>query len=124
MKPLICGRLIVKFEQGPIEPFALGDERSVLLLELLDAAIDFREALDGSESPSAVPMSRKAHARSISAPPRALSNFSCRKLLSIIASISLCLANILSRAACEASTSCSDRRASPLFVTGSGPHGR
>ena len=32
----VCRRLIIKFQQGLVEPFALSDEPSVLLLEALD----------------------------------------------------------------------------------------
>src|SRR6202035_3867013 len=44
-KPPICGRLVIKLERGFIEPSALSDETSVLVLEPLYAAIDFCEPL-------------------------------------------------------------------------------
>ena len=100
----------------------------MLVLELLYAAIDLGEPLGRfGVVAAALNVAQSARALDVGS-PRALSNLSCRRLLSIIASISLCLANMLSRPARNASTSRSGRRPSlglsPLFVTESGPRGR
>jgi hypothetical protein len=73
MKPLICGRLIVKFKQRPIEPFALGNESSVLLVEALDPTIDLGEPIGRlGIVTAAVYVAQSARALDVDTSPRTL----------------------------------------------------
>ena len=91
-------RTAFKFQQRRVEPFALGDEALMLLPKRLQTRGRSLSSLALGSGISPPRTSRRAHSSSISAPPRALSFFSCISLFRIMPSISLCRASIRSRA--------------------------
>ena len=105
-------RTAFKFEQRRVEPFALGNEP--LDAPPRGAAMRGRPrrfARAAQRPPPPRSMSRKAHARSMSAPPRALSFFSCRTLFSNHRFDQLVPRQHPSRARRRALGACSGRRA-------------